>query len=857
MPLLPGARLGHYEIVDRLGAGGMGEVYRAKDTRLGREVAIKILPEDVARDPDRLARFEREAKAVSALNHPHIVTLHEAGTSEAGPYFVLEKIDGHPLRQVILAGPMPLRRVLTLGAQIADALAKAHSAAIVHRDLKPDNVMVTVDGFAKILDFGLAQIAWPELEAGRMGDGTTLADLTESGVILGTIGYLSPEQAAGKPADFRADQFALGALLYEMAAGERPFHRDTVLESLTATIREEPEPLRSKRADVPPQFAWLVERCLAKNPNERYASTRDLARDLGDLRDHLSEIIRSAPEESARVESAPRSRPWRTAALVVAGLTLGAVATLLILMFRPSAPLPSYRPLTFRRGVVSGARFSPDGKTVYYSAAFDGGPARVYVTRLEGTGSELVNNLDPAVLLSVSRNAELAVLFGNLRDQATSTGMLARVPAVGGTPRPVAEGVWAADWAPDGELLVKFDDRFEFPMGHKLTALDGRMPRLSRSGDRIALIVNSKVDESVEVEIADRNGNRVAGHEMGSAYGLAWALGDGEVWFTGSEVGSGYDRALWALSPSGKVRVIARGPGAFTLHDIAPDGKSALVASGAGWNEITAVRDGQERSLDLRGRTNFIALSADGDWMLAHEGREVGGGAYLRSTDGKEPIFLGDETPLGISSNGNQVLVYRRGNPSHLVVIERKTGNSKDVSGDQQLEPVRPTIQAQWSQKGDRLFASLKPTGGDDRKGRIYFRDGDHEWQPVTPEGIRGRFEVTPDGRTIAARGEGGIVTLFHTDGTPPIRLEGEIGTPVLWSSDNRWLFLRKAGEFPVRIYRRDLQTGRIEPWRDVAPTNVAGVMTVEEVLLARDGAMYIFRDIRASNELYLATGLR
>ena len=274
----------------------MGEVYRAKDTRLGREVAIKVLPADVAQDADRLARFEREGKAVSALNHPNIVTLYEVATSDAGPYLVLERIDGQSLRQVLRAGPLPLRRLLQLSAQIADGLAKAHGAGIVHRDLKPENVMVTDDGFAKIVDFGLAKLVFPELDAGPITDATTFAKHTESGLVLGTLGYLSPEQAAGKPADYRADQFAFGALMYEMATGERPFRRETFLESLAATIRDEPAPLQSKRADAPPQLAWMVERCLAKDPNDRYGSTKDLARDLGDLRDHLSEITRMPPE---------------------------------------------------------------------------------------------------------------------------------------------------------------------------------------------------------------------------------------------------------------------------------------------------------------------------------------------------------------------------------------------------------------------------------------------------------------------------------------------------------------------------------------------------------------------------------
>ena len=281
----------------------MGEVYRARDTRLGREVAIKVLPANVAADPERLARFEREAKAVSALNHPNIVTLHEVGTSEAGPYLVLERVEGQSLRDLIDAGTLPIRKLLDLGAQIAAGLAKAHAAGIVHRDLKPDNVMVTSDGFAKILDFGLVRLVWPDEGLGDAAETATLVKQTASGVILGTLGYLSPEQAAGKPADYRADQFAFGALLYEMATGRRPFKRDTVLDSLAATVRDEPEPARTRRADLPVPVAWLIERCLAKQPDDRYASTKDLAKDLVELRDRLSEISRVPAGEALQAAS--------------------------------------------------------------------------------------------------------------------------------------------------------------------------------------------------------------------------------------------------------------------------------------------------------------------------------------------------------------------------------------------------------------------------------------------------------------------------------------------------------------------------------------------------------------------------
>src|SRR5688572_27682863 len=324
MSLASGTRLGSYVIVSPLGAGGMGEVYLAKDSRLGREVAIKVLPADVATDRDRLTRFEREAKAVSALNHPHIVTLYEVGTSDTGPFIVMERIDGRSVRELLDDGPLPIRRLLAIGTQIAEGLAKAHAAGMVHRDLKPGNVMVTSDGFAKILDFGLAKLVHPELDANAMNAATTLAHDTAPGLVMGTAGYLSPEQAAGRPVDYRADQFALGALLYEMATRERPFKRKTLVESLAATITEDPEPLRSKRPDAPAPLAWLIERCLSKDPGDRYASTSDLARELASLRDHLSDLTRMP---SGEMPGGPRqaSRKWLPwAAAILSGIVFGA-----------------------------------------------------------------------------------------------------------------------------------------------------------------------------------------------------------------------------------------------------------------------------------------------------------------------------------------------------------------------------------------------------------------------------------------------------------------------------------------------------------------------------------------------------
>ena len=452
MSLAPGTRIGSYEVIGPLGAGGMGEVYLAKDTRLGREVAIKVLPADVAADPDRLTRFEREAKAVSALNHPHIVTLHEVGTSDSGPFIVMERIDGRSVRQVLDDGPMPIRRLLTIGAQIAEGLAKAHAAGIVHRDLKPGNVMVTGDGFAKILDFGLAKLVHPELEKKAMDAATTLAGGTTSGLILGTVGYLSPEQAAGKPVDYRSDQFALGAMLYEMTTRERPFKRATPVESMAATISADHEPLRLKRPDVPAPIEWLIDRCLSKDPGDRYASTSDLARELASLRDHLSDLTRM-PSGEMPASVKKTSRRWVPWAAGIVGATALVAAGFILARSTADHSLPSFTPLTFERGTLTGARFAPDGKTIYFSAAIGAEASRVYQTQIDRPEKRLLD-LPPGFLMGVSSKQDLLVLQTTDRASYSSPGTVIRVPDIGGTPRPLVENATYADWGPDGEQVA-------------------------------------------------------------------------------------------------------------------------------------------------------------------------------------------------------------------------------------------------------------------------------------------------------------------------------------------------------------------------------------------------------------------
>ncbi|MFY9551830.1 MAG: protein kinase [Thermoanaerobaculia bacterium] len=322
MTLPVGTRLGPYEVVAPLGAGGMGEVYRARDTRLGREVAVKVLPAAVSSDPERLKRFEKEARSASSLNHPNIVTVYDIGESGGASFIAMEVVDGQTLRDILAEGALPPKRLLTIAAQVADGLAKAHGAGIVHRDLKPENVMVTRDGLVKILDFGLAKLTQPE-DAGEATQSPTVSGATEPGLVMGTVGYMSPEQALGKALDFRSDLFSFGSIVYEMATGKRAFARGSAPETLTAIIRDEPEPLAALAPLTPAPLRRIVGRCIAKSPDDRYASTRDLSRDLQDLREHLTESSQAEGVASGAAPASLPARRWRPMLLAAGAVVLG------------------------------------------------------------------------------------------------------------------------------------------------------------------------------------------------------------------------------------------------------------------------------------------------------------------------------------------------------------------------------------------------------------------------------------------------------------------------------------------------------------------------------------------------------
>ena len=402
MSLAAGTRVGPYEVIAPLGAGGMGEVYRARDTRLLRDVALKVLPATLAHDEDRLRRFEVEARAASLLNHPNILAVHDVGRFDGAPFVVSELLEGESLRQRLQGGGgLAAHRSLDYAVQIANGLAAAHERGIIHRDLKPENVFVTRDGHVKILDFGLAKLTLPEHETGA-DDSATLTRQTDPGKVLGTVGYMSPEQVRGKPADHRSDVFSFGALLYEMLSGRRAFKGDSAVETLNAILKEEPPDLLETQRHLPPGLERIVRHCLEKRPEDRFQSARDLAFDL----QSISAASGTSPSRPL-VES--RTRRVLKAASRVLLVLLPMAGAFWAGHESGKEPTPTYRRVTFRRGTVASARFGGDSNSLVYTAAWYGGALELYAGRPESPEARTLG-LGEAKVVAVTATGEMAVL---------------------------------------------------------------------------------------------------------------------------------------------------------------------------------------------------------------------------------------------------------------------------------------------------------------------------------------------------------------------------------------------------------------------------------------------------------------
>jgi len=857
MPLTPGTPIGPYEIQDPIGAGGMGEVYRARDSRLERDVAIKILPASMARDPDRLRRFEVEAKAAGQLNHPNIMAIHDLGTHDGVPYVVAELLEGETLRERMSGAAMAPRRAVEYVVQIAHGLAAAHDRGIVHRDLKPENIFITKDGRVKILDFGLAKLTGPVEAPEDLTAAPTQTPVTTPGVVLGTVTYMSPEQARGKVADQRSDIFNLGMILYEMLSGRRPFEGETSVELLMAIAKEEAPELSQIASEVPPGLVSIVRHCMEKSPEERFQSARDLAFHL--------EMLSGSGSATGVVAPVEELRPHRALLPVVAVALAVSAAGLGFFLGKgsvPDPPDPIYSLMTFRQGTVTSARFAPEGGMVVYSASWEGEPYEVYVSRLEGIGARALG-IQADEILSVSSTGEIALLqdsrfiFGWMRK-----GTLATVPLGGGAPRVVRENVQDADWHPEGSGLaasISSEGGFqvEYPLGNVLYRTSGYASnlRFSPDGMRIAFFDHPLAgDNNARLSLLDLEGNKTdltAVH--GAARGIAWVPDGSEIWFSvGVEL---VNRQVFAVDLQGNLRNVARAPSDLTIQDIAADGRvlvtqdqlrRGMAGRGPGEDE--------ERDLSWMDWTFSNDLSPDGRTVLFTE-QGIGGGryytVYLRGIDGSPAVRLGEGQGLALSPDGKWAISWEMQRPNNLHLLPTGAGSSRMLASTETR-----FWGGVWFPDGRRVLSLAEDSDGVYRAVIIDVETS--EIRPVGEQDVApAPMIVHPDGERFVASEAEGRLALYPMAGGAPRILQGvEPGEhPVGWLGGGRELIVLR-GDVPARVYRVDLETGRRIFWMELAPRDRSGLLSVAPAAFALEGEAYIYSYRRWLSTLYLVDGL-
>ena len=874
MPIATGSRFGPYEVLAPLGAGGMGEVYRARDTRLGREVAVKVLPEAFAADGDRLRRFEQEARAAGSLNHPNILVLHDVGTHEGTPYLVTELLEGETLRARIREGALSPRKAIDYAQGIARGLAAGHQRGLVHRDLKPENIFILPDGRAKILDFGIAKLTRPDAApgaaasaagatAGPTRTATPASVDTDPGVVMGSAGYMAPEQVRGLPVDHRTDIFALGAILYEMLTGRRAFQGGTAAETMTAILREEPPDLERDGRPLPPALDRIVRHCLEKSPTERFQSASDVAFAL----QALSGISDSGPKPAV---VGVRARSWRrmlaSAIVGVLLVTAGVLAGRQLPGSRGVSEI-TYRRLTFRRGEIYAARFSTDGRTVSYGAAFDGSKPAIFSIDLNTPGSLLnVEAPDSAIFLAISRLNEMVIL---IRPRPLPHGLwrgtLARMTP-GGAPRELVDGVLDADWSPDGSRLavVHFVNnryRVEYPVGTVLYESPGWIShlRISPDGKKVAYFEHPVFpDDRGSVMVAEAPGHaRTVGPVFTSAQGLAWSRKGEEVWFAAATRGAA--RSIYAVNLAGRSRMVASLPNGGRIHDISETGETLITTDNVSVGTMArAPGEKTERDLTWFDWTVPAAISRDDRTLLFSEDGDGGGDHYsvcIRGVNGSAPIRLGEGNAEDLSPDGKWALAVRFWTkPPELILLPTGVGEPRTLPAT----GFENIVDARFFPSGTRLLLIGNEPG---RGVRAYVRDiAGGAIRPVTPEGAQVRSGVlSPDERWVVGILPGGEVRLYAIEGGTPRNVMGILpGEVVLgWASDSKSIYVATPGSRPRKVVRLDLASGKRSSWAELTgPEDRAGVV-LGYMTLGHDDHSYAYTYARILSELFLARGMR
>ncbi len=859
MALTSGLKLGPYEIQSPLGAGGMGEVYRARDTRLDRTVAIKILPSSFSADADRLRRFEQEARSVAALNHPNILAVHDIGTYEGTPYMVTELLEGETLRERLQGGALSPRKAIELAIQIAQGLAAAYDKGIIHRDLKPENIFLTKDGRVKILDFGLAKIVRSGSEANDGVQTLTSADvsLTEAGQVLGTAAYMSPEQVRGSVVDHRSDIFAFGAIFFEMLSGKRVFRRDTAAETMTAILKDDPpELVVSADHPIAPAFERIVRRCLEKDPGQRFQSAKDLAFALEAVTGS------TAVAERPAIVRAPRQVSTKLAVVLVLGAAIATGAVFLLSSPKPK-PLYHYHRVSYARGRVYNARFAPDGETIVYTAAWEGKGKDLYSVRREFPDSRSLGIPGATTLLAISSTNELAVL---VRDRylvhIEHVGTLATAPIGGGAPREIAENVHAADFSPDGKSLavvrrVGGNELLEYPIGTVLHRTPGWFshPRISPDGTSIAFLDHPVLgDDRGSVKLIDIATRKISTltPEFESLQPLAWMPDGKQLLFAGTQ--ESFNRHIIAVTLDGGMREILALPTGANIFDVARDGRM-LISTNPQNTEVTVyLPNGIQRALPYLNAPTGPILTRDGKYVVFSDDSDVAGrfyGVMVRKIDGSPPARLGEGNAMGISYDGKWVLADVYTDPPKLMLLPTGAGEPRELSRGN----IAYYQFAGFFPDGQHVLFTGNEAG---KQSRAYIQDvSGGAPRAVAPEGYSVVFDpVAPDGKTFAARDSSGQLVLFPIEGGSPTPIPNTLETdwPVGWSTDPDHLFLYTVGELDVPVYKLDVHSGERKLVRRYAATDPIGVEYATWIgSVTPDGLTFAFSFRHELNDLYVA----
>jgi eukaryotic-like serine/threonine-protein kinase len=844
----------------------MGEVYRARDPRLGRDIALKVVRSSLAPDPAHMALLLREARAAGQLNHPNILAVFDVGTHEGVPYVVSELLQGQSLRERLVQGPVPFRKALEYGIEIARALGVAHESGIWHRDVKPGNVFVTTDGRVKLLDFGLAT---GHREGGHADPDEPTASDHDLGVVRGTAGYMSPEQVLGRPVDQRTDIFALGAVLYELFTGARAFQRSSDADARNAVLTAEPADPRELNPRLPDEAAAIVRRCLEKHKEERFQSARDLAF-------HLEQIHRTF--EGSRSASTirlglgtERWTRWASFAAIAVGLALASVA--LALRTWPAlfdlAGAPTFEQLTFRRGRVGGARFASNAQAVVYSEARPVYKDGRQQNQLEVWRIDLGDRPQPRSLGYLDADV-LAAGPGDLALSLHSrfvggrrfVGTLATVSS-DTIPHEVAKNVEDADWDPAGASFAVArrtgaggESALEYPVGQALYTTTGsiRSPRIARDGKRIAFFEDASGHGGggrVVVVDMDRKRRELTPH-WPNVRGLAWSPRGDEIWFSAAAAGRS-DRALHAVGLTGQQRVVLEMPGSLSLWDIAPDGR-VLVSRDEEWNALVGRAPGwaEERDVSWFDAAGIADLSDDGTTVLFGDRF----GIYTRRTDGSAPVALGLKEGFAdeLSPDGQMVLATNA-TTSQLILLPTGAGESR-------LVPSYGIVSykgATWCPDGRRIVFNGVEKGRDLRS---YIQDVSDETpgppRVLTPEGTW-VLAVSSDGRWGAATEPRKGISLWPLDGGAPHDLPSSHpeDRPVAFSKDGQFLWVFRRGEIPAPVLRVDVRTGRREVWKTLWPPDPAGVYSIMNFNITPTGHAYFYSYAGTLSQLYLVRGLK